>query len=340
MSSMLQGRGSQVLQQLRERTKGVSEIIPLASENDFELSSRSIWVPLKAGGALLIETATTGVRYERTAADVASGGVDVFQIAECVEGEMAFTSGRRELTVRPRDIFLVDMARPSRTILIEGCNRRCRVRTLVLPRSVLAPRLAHPDSATGILLSAGSRQAVSPLTSQYAELWRIAETSEGAPAALIDVIADLVAEAAGSSADAAGDVEPADRELFLAMIKRYIESHLETEPLGAEDLCGRFGISRASLYRMFKPEGGLAAYVQDQRLNLAMRRLAEPDGKNIRLLDLAISLRFSSDSTFVRAFRRKFGLTPGEIRETSHAWTNEVARSTPLLGAMHRFARR
>ncbi|MDA9528708.1 hypothetical protein ACM42_09760 [Bradyrhizobium sp. CCBAU 25338] len=31
-------------------------------------------------------------------------------------------------------------------------------------------------------------------------------------------------------------------------------------------------------------------------------------------------LQFSSDSTFVRAFRRKFGLTPGEIRDKSQAW--------------------
>jgi AraC-like DNA-binding protein len=124
------------------------------------------------------------------------------------------------------------------------------------------------------------------------------------------------------------------------MIKRYIETHLETEPLGAKDLCDTFGISRASLYRMFKPEGGLVGYVRDQRLNLAMRRLAEPNGQKTRLLDLAINLRFSSDSTFVRAFRRKFGLTPGEMREKSQAWRSDDARSTPLAGAMHRFVRR
>jgi AraC-like DNA-binding protein len=55
---------------------------------------------------------------------------------------------------------------------------------------------------------------------------------------------------------------------------------------------------------------------------------------------LAINLRFSSDSTFVRAFRRKFGLTPGEVRGKSQEWLSDGARATPLVGAMHSFARR
>ncbi|WP_426435849.1 helix-turn-helix transcriptional regulator [Bradyrhizobium genosp. P] len=339
MRSMLQGRGADVLEQLRARTRGISEIIPLTSEGDFEISARSIWLPMAAGGALLSDSATTGVRYERTAAHVALGSVNVYQIAECTEGEMVFSSSRLELTLRPGDIFLVDMAQSSRTILVEGTNRRCRVRALVVPRSVLSQRLAHPDSATGLLYR-NDRRTMSPLARQYADIWRWAENEEGDPAFLIDAIGDLIADAVGSVADTEGDVERTDRRLFLAMIKRYIETHLESKPLAVEDLYDRFGISRASLYRMFKPEGGLAGYVQDQRLNLAMRRLAQPDGQKTRLLDLAIDLHFSSDSTFVRAFRRKFGLTPGELRGKSQAWLREGARSNALVGALHRFARR
>lgn len=338
MSLMLQGRGADVLQQLRARTKGVSDIIPLTSEDDFEMSSRVIWLPTAGGGAALTDTVTTAVRYERTAAHIASGGLDLYQIFECPEGEMVLSCGRRELTVRAGDLCLVDMAQPSRTILIEGAGRRCRVRALVVPRSVLAPRLAHPYSAPALLLCQDA--ATSSLAPQYAALWRHAETQEGDPAALIERLADLIADAVGSAADVEGGVERADRQLFLAAIKRHIETHLENEPLAAGDLCDHFGISRASLYRMFKPEGGFAAYVQAQRLDLAMRRLIAPEGQNIRLLDLAIDLWFSSDSTFVRAFRRKFGFTPGEMREKSEAWLREQSGPTPPSGTLHRFARR
>jgi len=336
MSSTLQGRGADALLQLRARTKGVSDIVPLTLEDDFEISSQTIWLPIKAGGALLADSVTTGVRYDRTAAHIASGGLDLYQISQCLEGEMAFSSGRRELTVRAGDICLLDMAQPSRTILIEGADRRCRLRALMVLRSVLAPRLAHPDSVTALLLCRGDRQAESPLAYRYAALWRLAENEGGDPVAPIEALADLVADAVGSAADTDGSVERADRQLFLAMIKRYIE----TEPLAADDLCDRFGISRASLYRMFKPEGGLAGYVQEQRLNLAMRRLIAPEGRSERLLDLAINLRFSSDSTFVRAFRRKFGLTPGEVREKSEVWLREEGGPTPPSGILHRLTRR
>jgi len=339
MSSTLRGRGADVLQQLRARTKGISEIIPLTSEDDFAISARSIWLSIDAGGVLLTESAVTGVRYERTAAHVASGALDVYQIAECVAGEMEFSTGRHEWTVRPGDIFLVDMTQPSRTILVESANRRCELRVLVLPRSVLAPRLAHPDSAIAPLYR-GNGEAASPLARQYYELWRRADSEESGAAGLIGDFADLVAKAVGSAEDTKGDVARADRQLFLAMIKRYIETHLETEPLTAENLCDRLGISRASLYRMFKEEGGLAGYVQDRRLHFAMRRLIAPEGPKTRLLDLALNLHFSSDSTFTRAFRRKFSLTPREMREKSQAWLRDDGRSTPLAGAMHRFMRR
>jgi AraC-like DNA-binding protein len=44
----------------------------------------------------------------------------------------------------------------------------------------------------------------------------------------------------------------------------------------------------------------------------------------MRLIDLAVSLQFSSDSSFVRAFPRYFGSTPGEIRELSESWLRET----------------
>lgn len=50
---------------------------------------------------------------------------------------------------------------------------------------------------------------------------------------------------------------------------------------------------------------------------------ASPAEQTGRLIDLALDLQFSSDSTFVRAIRRKFGLTPGEIREKSQAWQRD-----------------
>ena len=114
------------------------------------------------------------------------------------------------------------------------------------------------------------------------------------------------------------------RHLLLAAIKQHIDANIETGSFTADDLGRRFGLSRASLYRLFEADGGLARYVQDRRLNRALRLLITPGARSKRLIELAVDLQFSGDSTFVRAFRRQFGVTPGEVRELSEAWSREI----------------
>jgi len=149
-----------------------------------------------------------------------------------------------------------------------------------------------------------------------------------------------IAAAAGGTADIAEGVERAERHLYLAMIKRRIADNLETDALAVSELCRHFQISRASLYRLFEADGGLAHYVREQRLNLAFRQLLSPAAQDKRLIDLAVSMRFSSDSTFIRAFRRKFGLTPGELRELADTWLRETGAVPAVDTVLHQLARR
>ncbi|MGT2439101.1 hypothetical protein ACU4GH_28710 [Bradyrhizobium betae] len=96
------------------------------------------------------------------------------------------------------------------------------------------------------------------------------------PKPTVEAIADLVAAAAGGTAEIVAGLERAERHLYLPMIKRRIANNLETDALTTEELCRHFHISRATLYRLFEAEGGLAHYVREQRLNLAFRRLISP----------------------------------------------------------------
>uniref|UniRef100_UPI0036F1BFF9 helix-turn-helix domain-containing protein n=1 Tax=Bradyrhizobium diazoefficiens TaxID=1355477 RepID=UPI0036F1BFF9 len=80
--------------------------------------------------------------------------------------------------------------------------------------------------------------------------------------------------------------------------------------------------------------------MREQRLNLAFQRLLSPAAQDKRLIDLAVGLRFSSDSTFIRAFRRKFGLTPGELRELTDTWLRETGAIPAFDTVLHQLARR
>lgn len=329
------GRGADALRQLRAATAGICDVIPLTAEDDFNVSSATIMT----GNALLVDSLATALEYDRTSAHVARGGLDHYHVTLCLQGEMRFSSGRRELTLRAGDICLIDMAQPNRTVLTSAGDDRTRLMALILQRGVLAPRLAHPDSATATFLP-GSHHHARLLADHFAALWQPAVPEAGDQAATIEAMADIVAAAAGGAADAEGHVERAERHLYLAMIKRHIAANLETDSLAADDLCRRFHISRASLYRLFEVDGGLARYVQEQRLNRALTLLISPASRGKRLIDLAVDLQFSSDSTFVRAFRRQFGLTPGEIRELSEAWLRETGAVPGPDDLLHQLARR
>ncbi|MFK4502770.1 AraC-like DNA-binding protein [Bradyrhizobium japonicum] len=334
MPADIPGRGVDALRQLRAMTADICDVVPLTTEDDFHVTT----VTMMTRNALLVDTRATDQEYDRTPAHVARGAMDHFQITLCVEGEMRFSSGRREVTMGPGAICLIDMAQPNRTVL-RGGGSRTRLMAIILQRAMLAPRLAHPDSATATLLPS-NHPHTRLLASHYAALTLPSEPEAGSAEATIEAIADIVAAAAGGTADIAAGVERAERHLYLAMIKRRIADNLETDALTADALCRHFQISRATLYRLFEADGGLSHYVREQRLNLAFRQLISPSAEDTRLIDLAVGMRFSSDSTFIRAFRRKFGLTPGELRELADNWLRETGAVPTIDTVLHQLARR
>jgi AraC-like DNA-binding protein len=334
MPADIPGRGVDALRQLRAMTADICDVVPLTTEDNFHVTT----VTMMTRNALLVDTRATDQEYDRTPAHVARGAMDHFQITLCVEGEMRFSSGRREVTMGPGAICLIDMAQPNRTVL-RGGGSRTRLMAIILQRAMLAPRLAHPDSATATLLPS-NHPHTRLLASHYAALTLPPEPEAGSAEATIEAIADIVAAAAGGTADIAAGVERAERHLYLAMIKRRIADNLETDALTADELCRHFQISRATLYRLFEADGGLSHYVREQRLNLAFRQLISPSAEDTRLIDLAVGMRFSSDSTFIRAFRRKFGLTPGELRELADNWLRETGAVPTIDTVLHQLARR
>ncbi|MGV7214324.1 helix-turn-helix domain-containing protein [Bradyrhizobium sp. UFLA05-112] len=315
-------------------TTDICDVIPLTADDDFHVTS----LTMMTRNALLVDTRSTDLEYDRTPAHVARGAMDHFQITLCVEGEMQFSSGSREVTLGPGDICLLDMAQPNRTVF-RGGGDRTRLIAIILQRAMLAPRLAHPDSATATLLSSNHPHA-RLLANHFAALALPPDPEGGSAEATIEAIADIMAAAAGGAADIAAGVDRAERHLYLAMIKRRIADNLETDELTAGELCRHFQISRASLYRLFEADGGLVHYVREQRLNLALKILISPAAQDRRLIDLAVDLRFSSDSTFIRAFRRKFGLTPGELRELSDTWLRETGAVPAIDTVLHQLTRR
>jgi AraC family transcriptional regulator len=103
-----------------------------------------------------------------------------------------------------------------------------------------------------------------------------------------------------------------DWETLLPLLV-HIEAHLDGD-LALDTLARRAGLSPFHLQRLFKAAVGESpkAFTLRLRLERAAFHLLVHDST---VLDVALECGFQSHETFLRAFRRRFGLLPSEYRE-------------------------
>lgn len=88
---------------------------------------------------------------------------------------------------------------------------------------------------------------------------------------------------------------------------------MRTPTLGPETLSRLVGMSRSNLYRLFEDGGGVAGYIQRERLLEARAVLSNPSTAR-PIAAIAGDLCFADASSFSRAFKREFGYAPSEAR--------------------------
>ncbi|MEO3946043.1 AraC family transcriptional regulator [Gorillibacterium sp. CAU 1737] len=93
----------------------------------------------------------------------------------------------------------------------------------------------------------------------------------------------------------------------------YIEDHLD-RPLSLSELAAVAGFSDFHFHRVFQFMVGdtVMDYVRKRKLAGAAYRVSHTKD---RLLDIALDSGFGSQETFIRAFRKLFGITPGMYRK-------------------------
>jgi len=100
---------------------------------------------------------------------------------------------------------------------------------------------------------------------------------------------------------------------FLADVLAHVEAHL-CEPLSVTVLADVAGLSPYHFSRAFTARLGesVMGYVRERRLEKAAIRLmgARPPA----LIELAFDSGFESQEAFTRAFRRRFGVPPGQFK--------------------------
>ena len=104
--------------------------------------------------------------------------------------------------------------------------------------------------------------------------------------------------------------EPSDP---IPEIERYLTENYTDPSMCLAKLSDRFNISESYLSHLFKNKTGqnFSVYLENLRLNEAARRLKEP---GCNLSSLYLELGYNNSTTFRRAFKKRYGMAPSEMR--------------------------
>lgn len=97
-------------------------------------------------------------------------------------------------------------------------------------------------------------------------------------------------------------------------ILKYLEDHFADPNLNAAMVAEQFNISRKYVSQFLKDQTGkgFSEYVEDLRLSNAVVLLRSSD---LSIMDIAINCGFTSQNTFYKSFRRRYGISPSALRQ-------------------------
>ncbi|WP_212523505.1 helix-turn-helix domain-containing protein [Actibacterium sp. MT2.3-13A] len=146
-----------------------------------------------------------------------------------------------------------------------------------------------------------------------------AEMSAEARAAVGRQVIELLALAIERDPRAAGSRETSVRAAHLSRIKRVIGEDFSNPALVPSAVAAACGISTRYLHELCRSDGAsLRQRIREARLSAAHRRLSSPGGTR-SITEVAYGCGFSDASSFARAFRARFGVTPRALRDQARA---------------------
>jgi AraC-like DNA-binding protein len=302
----------------REQCAPLLDMEPARGLQDGYAARHRVWT---LGAMALSHVHAAPARFHRSARHIRRDSIDHWIISFVRTGTQTIRAGARVMTTAPRSPHILAMHEP-----LEGQRETVEWLALFVSRDVFPELAPLIDAATGRPLDGAlgglfgsylDRLADAMPLMTEAELPRAAEATRAMIAACI--------APSGATQDAARAHMESTR---LARLRGIIRQNLRSPTLAPRRLCSLGGVSRSQLYRLFEPLGGVARYIQAERLRHIHRALCEPSDRR-DIMRIAEAHDFYDASTFSRAFRREFGATPTEVRRAAQAGE----RSAPIRPA-------
>jgi AraC-like DNA-binding protein len=232
------------------------------------------------------------------------------------KGTCDIRQGSAQITLVPGDIGFLDTSRPYEVIF----PRRFAQSIVKLPTPLFAELFPKGRDIAGTALPGGDALAA---IARY-NLLLLERLASSIEPRFLPTVAnraiDHLALAArthfdGSMRDTRGDAYA----FHFERASLYIAEHLGDTKLSVERIAEAIGLSSGHLQEIFRDNSGhtIADYVRQQRLAMCRRDLADASLGHDSITSIAFRWGFSESSSFSRAFRNAFQITPRQYRRVS-----------------------
>lgn len=259
---------------------------------------------------MIVRCRTSAQEFRRSPVNIAQDGVDHYMIQLFLAGGQQVTRGRREAVSGPGDIIIYDLAAEHYADTSNFDNL-----SIILPRRLLGPLLQQPDNQNGRIF--GAEEPLTRILSHYMrDLYELSGTITDEQRKSLDgVTSSLIAATLNGSGGEPNEYSHAVTSSVLLHAKHVLDRFLHEPNLDALAIAKAVGVSRAGLYRLFEPYGGVMNYVRRRRLYRSLRVLMDPMQRNRTIADIAFGCGFTSEAHFSRVFRKQFKMSPSEVRQ-------------------------
>ena len=257
-------------------------------------------------GELVAARAEFSAREQaRTPRKIRGDRIDHYRVILQTAGRLRIELDGRELALEAGQLLVTDMSRPERFSVTDGASI-----VLMISREALEDALPGPMSLHGLVLQGPTACLLAGFLPSLAAQATALRRSDAGPVARSAI--QLVAAAIAPSARTLDAARPVVEVNLLRQACRYIELHLTDAALSPQTVCNAFHISRATLYRLFEPLGGVASYIRERRLT-HIHGVLESSAMPRPLARLAEDYAFADAAHFSKSFRRMFGYSPSEV---------------------------
>jgi AraC-like DNA-binding protein len=222
--------------------------------------------------------------------------------------------GREAVIAQQGEAVLASAAHPV-DVIIGTTSRHIALR---LPRAVLEARIADLDAWNARRIPSNIEGL--PLLVGYVSALRLGELTNSAYCDLVvSHVYDLVALLLGAKGDVRHLAQQrGGRAARLGAILREIDRRSGDPGLSAVTIALLLDITPRYVHLLLEESGkSFTHHVLERRLDKAAMLLRDPRWRHSKIADIASEAGFTDLSYFNRAFRRRFGATPSDIRESA-----------------------